>query len=302
MDENFNEKNNSDDNNDYPHLDEQIKHYLRESDASRINFIRQSKFYTYSVAKELLSELDLLMQPTNNNRIQGMVISAEPNNGKSELVRRFAKTQKYLPVERSDGTGINVPIVLIDAPHRPNESWLIGEILTALNAPYRTNGDLEAKIKQVLGLFKRLNVRMLIIDEISDLVSGSAIKQRDILTLIKQISTRCKVVIVLTGVPSIKAALAVNDQINSRFVNREIPKWKESVELRQLLKIIERRTPLKNPSMLAAQENAPLLKTVLERSKGRIGWIIEILQRSAVQAITSKKEKIDFETVNSIRL
>lgn len=197
---------------------------------------------------------------------------------------------------------MDIPLVLIDAPHKPNDGWLLGEILTAINAPYRTKGDLEAKTNQVIGLFKRLNVRMLIIDEVSDLVSGSRVRQREILTLIKQLSTRIGVAIVLTGVPTILSALSANDQIDSRFSKRVISPWDASKEFRQLLKAIEGQTPLKIASDLAAPENAAMMSVILEKSKGRIGWVIEIIQKSAVQAIIKGTEKIDLKIVNSVQL
>lgn len=284
----------------YSHLDEDIKISLSCSNADRIRLIKSDEWFSYQNAKELLKEMELLLDLPSSLRSPGLLITALPNNGKSWLVHHFAR--KHPALERSDGTGVDVPVVLINSPHKPDVGWFLGNILLALNAPHKTKEKEEIKFNQVIGLFERLNVRMLIADEISDIVDGTALQQRHFLNMIKSLNNEMKRPIILTATPRIKSALALDEQVKRRFSERELPEWTADVELINFLASFEKRTPLKFPSELASQKNRTLALKILEKSHYRIGYMVELLQKSAEAAIISGKEKIDEEIINSIKI
>lgn len=283
---------------DFSHLDAKIIGMFGWRDNDRIKSIKKDRWFSYSAAEQIEAELDAMLEVDDRLRLPGMVITANPNNGKSSLVRHFAK--RYPAKEREDGTGVNIPVLLIDGPPRADVKWLLGEILIALNAPYKEKEDDKHQFRQIVGIFKRLNVRMLIIDEISDIVSGTASKQRDFLSLIKQTATRAGIRIILSGTPPILSAISVDDQAKSRFVHRELPDWTTNLEFINLLATFEKHTPLKLPSKLAAVENRNLAAKIQDKSRGRIGWIFEILEKSAEQAINTGEERITENIVDSI--
>lgn len=284
----------------FAHLDPKIKFALGLSDKERILLARKVRFFSYPAAKEIMAELETMLEPTEKQRVPGMVITADPNNGKSALVRQFAK--KHPVQERKDGTGIDIPVLLIDGPPKADVGWLLSEILSALNVPYKHKADDETKFRQIRAVFERLNVRMLIIDEISDIVSGSASNQRYVLTTIKQAATRTKIPIILTGTAPIISAISTDDQTKSRFTHRELPNWNADKDFIDLLAAVERHIPLKLPSHLSSKENRGIADKILQKSEGRIGWIIEILEKAAEKAILGKEERIAESIIDSINL
>lgn len=285
---------------EYLHLDEDIIVSLSYPDAARIRMIKSDEWFSYQRAKEILKEMELLLELPSSLRSPGLLITALPNNGKSWLVHHFAK--KHPAEERADGTGVNVPVVLINSPHKPDVGWFLGNILLALNAPHKTKEKEEVKFNQVIGLFERLNVRMLIADEISDTVDGTALQQRHFLNMLKSLNNEMRRPIILTATPRIKSALALDEQVKRRFSERELPEWVAGIELINFLAAFEKRTPLKYPSELASKKNRALALKILEKSHNRIGYIVELLQKSAEKAIITGTEKINEEIIDSVKL
>lgn len=284
---------------EFPHLSPAAIAILGWSNEERFKRIRRHIWFPYQPAEQILGEMERMLEPTDSLRVPGMLITADPNNGKTTLLHEFAK--RHPAVERSDGTGIDVPVVLIDSPPKPDVGWFLGEILSALNAPYRQREKDENKLKQVIALFKRLHVRILIADEISDVVDGPAQSQRFFLNTIKQTATRARVSVVLSGTPRIKSAIAIDDQTKSRFIEKELPLWQPDRYYAQLLSTFERTTPLRRASNLVGNDSS-LAEEIMVKSRGRIGGIFELLQKGAVRAIETGEERITKEIIDAIIL
>lgn len=282
------------------HLNENVRHMIAWDNKSRIRKSKTPQWFNYTRAKEIMARMKKFMELPQKDRYDGIVIVAEANNGKTGLIRKFAR--QYPGVEKEDGTGIHLPVVLIDSPPKADISWLLSEIQVALNAPYKQSEKPEGKLRQIQELFRRICVEMLIIDEISDIVSGTAKQQREFLSFVKQMSTRLEIPIVLSGTPPILSALSTDDQVWSRFKVERIPEWQADGEFLGLLKIYERNAPLKKPSNLTSEANRNIALSILEKSKGRIGWIIEILEEAVEKAILSGEERITQNIIDQIEV
>ena len=93
-----------------------------------------------------------------------------------------------------------------------------------------------------------------------------------------------------TGTPAARIALALDQQLESRFEMEELRRWTYGEEFRKLLESFECRLPLRERSELQAPMFA---KKIHELSEGYIGEIAELLMRAAVKAIETKRERID---------
>jgi AAA+ superfamily predicted ATPase len=75
----------------------------------------------------------------------------------------------------------------------------------------------------------------------------------------------------------------------SRFTPFELPRWRESDELRRMLSSFERVLPLRKPSNLAQRD---IVQRVHAASGGLTGTISQVLNRAAESAIRDGSEQI----------
>ena len=69
----------------------------------------------------------------------------------------------------------------------------------------------------VLQVLKRLNVRILIIDEVHNLLAGTTAIQREFLNLLRFLGNQLKIPIVCVGTREAYFAIRSDDQLENRF-------------------------------------------------------------------------------------
>src|SRR5689334_11114168 len=93
------------------HLHESVRPYLALSDEERIIRIQSPRWIGYDRANQILQKLDELIRYPKNNRMPNLLIVGRSNNGKSEIVTRFAS--KYPTDDNPAGDGITVPVLYV---------------------------------------------------------------------------------------------------------------------------------------------------------------------------------------------
>ena len=78
----------------------------------------------------------------------------------------------------------------MEMPSAPQERRLYGQLLMALNAPYRPGDRLAAVEYTALTLLRKVAPRMIVVDEVHNLLAGSAHEQRASLNLLKFLSNQ----------------------------------------------------------------------------------------------------------------
>ncbi len=157
-------------------------------------------------------------------------------------------------------------------PPKPDERRFYNAILETLNAPQKDNDRIEKKHGQVLSILKKVEIKMLIIDELHHILAGKYVIQRAFLNLIKYLSNELRIVIVGAGVKDAYYAINTDQQMANRFEPALLPKWKFEEEYLRLLKSFEALLPLRNPSNLDRED---LAMKILSMSEGVIGeWPI----------------------------
>lgn len=216
------------------------------------------------------------------------------NNGKSSIIERL-RTQ-YAASDNEGGEAISVPIVYVEVPPQPDEKRFYTEILNAIFAKY-SYADSAAKLfDNVIDKFEKLNVKMLIIDEFSNLLRGSRMKQRQFLIVMKSLSNRLRIPIVAVGTEESMAAMQTDGQLANRFLPIALPVWDLNREFRRLLASMEGQLPLKHPSNM---QDERLAQEILARTDGTIGEITMLIKRAATLAIRSGDEKIDLKILET---
>lgn len=281
---------------DYAHLNEAAKALVNVSDAARIHAIRSGTWLGYARAKEILAHLEDLLEYPRITRMPNMLLVAPSFNGKTSILERFLA--QHPPDLDPLGETTICPVVMVESPPSPDVSAFYSRILDALMAVYKPNAPPQDKYSQIKLLFKQMDVKMLIIDEIHHLIAGGLKRQQEFRNALKSLGNEAKIVIVAAGIEDAFNAFNTDPQMSSRFSPEELPPWRADNQFGALLATLELRTPLKKPSHL--KEPAMMLE-MYARSEGTLGDMCDLFKELAVDAIRSKAEQITLERIRSFR-
>lgn len=276
---------------------------MKTENEERIDAILKDGWVNYSRSKQVLDSLEMLLKFPKNYRMQNLLIMGESNNGKTSIARRFLKNhQPYIATFMDEET--NTPyesvvrsVIMIQCPHIPHEKSLYYNILEQLNLPYRKTTRAEFLKQTIISAFKDMNVKIIIMDEIHHILSGSAAKQREFLNLIKYISNEAQVSIVALGTTEASFALKAERQLDTRFDKIVIPKWQYDEDFLKLLLTIEKMIPLNNPSKLAQPE---ISRLIFQMSNGIIGEVFKIVRLAAIKSIETGEEQITVKGLKAL--
>lgn len=279
---------------DYRHLLPDVAAILEEPVSERIRFCQQDVWIGYPRANQVLSALEDLMNRPKSLRSSNILLVGDSDNGKSTIVERFWKTFRLS--RTADGEPI-VPVVFAEMPSEPSESRFWSSVLDSLNIAHRPNENVQRKEAQAFSILRICQTKVLIVDEIHNLLFGHARQQRQFLGVLKNLSNRLQIPIVAVGTREAIRALHTDPQLSSRFEPIGLQRWELNRDFLGLLASFERIMPLAEPSDLASRELAVRIHNM---SGATIGGVSGVIRRAAIHAIRSGKESIDLKTLKEI--
>ena len=187
-------------------------------------------------------------------------------------------------------------VISMEMPASPSQRRFYAQLLQAINAPYRPSDRLEALEFTTVRLLTAMRPRILFVDEIHNLLSGTPREQRTALNLLKFLSNKLNCCIVVSGTQDALVALQSDDQMISRFRPFELARWKVSDEFRGFVQAFEKTLPLRLKSDLGEQ---PIVHALLAASHGVTGTIAEVLAGAARTAIRLGTERITAELIHA---
>jgi type II secretory pathway predicted ATPase ExeA len=277
------------------HLNAEARAALRLSVEERIKYINTENWIGYTRASQILDKMEYLLAFPRRHRMPNLLIVGDTNNGKTMIVRRFNERHKAYDNEEADA--ITLPVFVIQAPAVPDEGRLYDEMLVKLNAPFKFSEKPSKKLFQVIHILQQTNTRMLVIDEIHNIIAGNLSRQRAFLNVIKNLCNELEVSLVGVGTEDAFNAINTDPQLANRFEPMTLPRWSMNDEYLRLLASFEKALPLSIPSGLIRDS---LAKQILIMSEGIIGEISSVLSRAAIEAIVNKQENITLKTLKSI--
>jgi hypothetical protein len=281
------------DMSDYPHLHPSAIEALQLEDAERMKWIQKPRWIGYPRAQDILAKLEDLVHHPRQARMPNMLLVGNSNNGKTRLLQTFV--QRHLADENIGGEHILANVLYIQAPPSPSESGIYAEILGTLFEKIPTSSA-EARRARVIQVLRGIRLKVLVIDELHNILAGATIKQQHFLNVIKYLGNELQISIVGSGTGDLLRAVSIDPQIQNRFTPMLIPKWQMGKEFRMLLKSFEMTLPLRHPSLL---HETSLASKVLAMSEGTIGEVSNLLNLAASCAIQQKTEKITFDVLNA---
>ncbi len=280
---------------DGAHLNAAARAALDLSPAARIDRIRRPRWIGYTRAKQVLDKLDALLTHPKMHRMPNLLIVGDTNAGKTMLANRFV--QLHPADANPHGEAAIVPVLAIQTPPGPDEGRFYHAILEALCAPYNLRERVAQKQVQVLRILKRIGVRMLILDEVHNVLTGPVTKQRQFLNVLKYLGNDLQIPLVGLGTKEALRAVQADAQLANRFEPAALPRWQLNQECQMLLASCERALPLREPSYLADERGA---RKLLALSEGSLGELAVLLTSAAVYAVQSGAERIDAQVLTAI--
>ncbi|WP_200165748.1 TniB family NTP-binding protein [Francisella philomiragia] len=280
---------------EYLHLDEETKKIINESTDKKIDYLYRPVWINYPKTIDIVKLLNSLLRRPKQPRMQNLLLIGESNMGKTSLINYFQSLHPCQIIEDTEKMShAQKTLVVAQSPVSADEKALYIAILDKFWTPFRTT-DTTAKLRhQVIHLMKQCDVKMLILDEIHNLLSGTATKQRIVMNVIKNLSNELFIPIVGVGTHDAALILHSDPQHASRFDIVTLPKWDLNKDFRSLLKSFEKRLPLRIDSNLASKEKATLLYTI---SEGNLGDLHKLLIECCTTALETKVEYISTEII-----
>lgn len=278
---------------DFEHLVGSLAERCRQmSDQERTEQLRVPRWLGYPRAKEIDTRLEWLFSHPRVTRMPNMLLIGRTNNGKSELVDRFAS--RHLPSDNPGEETIIAPVLAIQTPPKPTEVGLYTEILNPL-LKRLAHGTVADKRSRTVEILRKIQLKVLVLDEMHNMLSLTAPAQREFLNAVKYLTNELQISIVGVGDETLISAVSIDSQIQNRFPPEILPRWKVGAEFNRLLASFEKVLPLRNCSGLAEPMLAMKLAALCE---GTIGELSQLLNLASTYAIGSGEERITAEVLN----
>ena len=282
-----------------PNLAPQFRKYLEMSDEERIYFIQKDKWIDYPLANKVLLKMQDIFNAPKSIRSRGMLLYGDSNNGKTAILKKFYRNFSKDEYIDEDGDLIHLmPIVYVISESSSDESVMFSKILSAMNVPVNHKEKVTKKKEEVIYNLGIMKTKLIIIDEIQNVLQGPYNKMTQLITSLKTLNNTTAIPIILAGTQDAMSAISIDNQTKSRFKPLELPNWNNDENFSRFITTIEALLPLKKASNL--YQNYELLTYIHELSNGCIGEVIDILKDASIYAIRTKSEKITKKEIKEI--
>lgn len=282
-----------------PNLAPQFRKYLEMNDEERIYFIQKDKWIDYPLANKVLLKMQDIFNAPKSIRSRGMLLYGDSNNGKTAILKKFYRDFSKDEYIDEDGDLIHLmPIVYVISESSSDESVMFSKILSAMNVPVNHKEKVTKKKEEVIYNLGIMKTKLIIIDEIQNVLQGPYNKMTQLITSLKTLNNTTAIPIILAGTQDAMSAISIDNQTKSRFKPLELPNWNNDENFSRFITTIEAMLPLKKASNL--YQNYELLTYLHELSNGCIGEVIDILKDASIYAIRTKSERITKKEIKEI--
>jgi hypothetical protein len=273
----------------YAHLLPATRSFAEESAEARVRRIRTDRWIAYARADAALAAMEDLLAFPKRMRMPNLLLAGPTNNGKTMIVEKFRRAHPPIAAaDTADGVA-TLPVLRVQMPAGPDEGRFFGAILDAAGMPFGARERIAAKQDAAVRVMRTTGTRLLVIDELHNLLSGSTMQQRRLLNLLRWLGNELQIPLVGVGTAEALRAIRSDDQLVNRFQPFALPLWTDDDEYRRLLTTLEAVLPLRKPSHLA---DSVMAGRILSAAEGVLGEVIAIVVSAAVLAVDTGVEAI----------
>jgi hypothetical protein len=277
----------------YAHVREDIRPICEASNSTRAKYIKGDRFIPYPRVEIILNEIDFLITQPPQPRATGIVVMGGPGAGKTTIAMATMRRVALLP---SFVEGVpQQRIVSITMTGAREARMIYNQILEALGSPVKSGMRPEDQESLVFRLLAQAGTRLLIVDEIQDLINSTKRQALIALDTIKLLMNKQRLAVLALGVPKAAEAMMRNEHLNTRFKYMALTSWKANDDARDLLAALEEALPLRKPSHL---DSPAMTKLIVKQGKGVLSNIVRLVNDAALWSIVSGQEFIDEELIS----
>jgi hypothetical protein len=179
-------------------------------------------------------------------------------------------------------------------PAEPTVARFYATLLDELGAPHGRRvgrGARKYELERLaLDVLRGVGTRVLVIDELHNLLAGRQDTRREFLNLLRYLGNALRIPVVGAGTRDAYLAIRTDPQLENRFEPIALPLWEVDVETATLIASFAASLPLRRPSPDLCRSR--VVRTIVARSGGTIGEILAFVRAAAVAAIESGAEAI----------
>lgn len=211
----------------FPHLHPKTIPLLSAAIEERIRALDDETYIEYEFGEVMHKKM---LQHFHSRRVirpRGMLICGPSGAGKTTIVRGFHA--KFPDIEKSDIT--IKPVVYIVCPFAPGARLFLRTLLEQFRPGVHSAGTTDALMIDLTKYLRDCQVRLIIVDDVHNLVdSGTHNKLIETLGLIRNISSRSGVPIIMTGIELVEQVFEYDAQLASRFRSYKVPIFADSID------------------------------------------------------------------------
>ena len=261
----------------------------------RISLMQSDIWIGFPRAELVLDRLQSLIEAPRQTRMPGLLVHGASGIGKTMIARNLSR--RYAP-EYDPMAGVtHTPLLLLQAPPAPDERRFYLHILAAVGAPataiaVRSQNVASLEVR-VIALLRDLGLRMIMIDEVHNLLAGTHREQRRFLNVLRYLSNELEVSLVCFGVSEAVDAIRGDVQLARRLDEHHLPNWRDDSEFSNMIQTLIAAMPLEKKSNLKVKS----LRQILALTGGITSRVFSLVKDLAIDAIRSGEECITDEAV-----
>lgn len=259
----------------------------------------------HHAADQIISQLDQYLLMPRSPRPRNLLIYGESGVGKSTILKHWETRVREDNARKAEAEDLDrlgewavLPVIRIQTPPGGDEVRLYNNILIEFGMRVSSSVSPAQKELMVRRLMAQCRVKVLMMDELHNVLSGRFDKRLHFNVVIKNLTNETGVPIVAAGTASVDQAFHKEDQLHKRFRRIELKRMQRGDEWRKILRAYEKLIPLRRPSELTETSLSERLYTL---SSGIIGELSNLLYDSAIAAIRSGEERITEALIKSLR-
>lgn len=272
------------------HLSPEIQDHLQLPNEDRIRLIFADRFICHERVGSVIEHCKYLINKPSGVRPTGLLVTSESGGGKTAMAEMLKR--RYAPAPATPESPATWPIVYFCMTDARDAKEIYTRMLDAWGYPHASRLTSSERRRKVLDLAKASQLRLIIIDEIQDVLEITPRQQSLALLAVKDIMNSLQVPVLALGTEDAQLALKANAHLKSRFKFRELPTWKCDGYFRNFLEAYLESLPLRRQSLLTSET---MMTFIINHAGGRLSDIIERIQRAAALAIESGEERITKE-------
>lgn len=270
----------------YPHLDPAVRAYADLPNRERIEHLRVDRWIDYPRARQALEKLEELFLFPKRARMPNLLIFGASGMGKTMIIEKFVRAN---PPRFDESSGIHHrPVIVVQMVASPHEGRFYHRLLSVIGAPPPTRATLGQLETQALRLLQETAPRMLVIDEVQNLIAGTYREQRRMLNLLRFLGNELRIPLICLGSHEARDAIRGDAHLNSRFEPYGLPPWRHDADFQGLIGGLLYSLPLRSPSELTDSA----LKRLVEVNGGITDAIFKMVMTLATDAILTGAERI----------